>query len=357
MGEPVEQIPTLNSEESKGLRLEGGLRRVRPGHITLWRSVAARGWFTWEGSRERSGAETKNPHLDFMKKVSLLLTTFVFVPFFTYAAATGGTSSGGSAGTAAGAVAPRTATPAPNTVPPSVRPPLTPGTPGVFTRGGTNAFQGATNSMSFGTNFFGTNQFGTNFSSLSPLLGTLQNNIQQLLPVLASFTSERVAGAFPATNAASAATLSAITAAVSAVNGAIPQQAGQPNANFGQNFAVNSSGRSSANFGQNFATSVGTTPQQNVPGSPAGVVAQPVVPSPTGPPTAVGAVPGRAPSATAGATVEASANEQTLGLLISLQNDLQHASALLSSLSGPNGASAGILIPNSTTSTPIQSNP
>src|SRR5690242_820103 len=142
-----------------------------------------------------------------MKELIYLFSTLTLTSLIDNAATGSGASAGGGAagtasgstGTAAGAVAPSKPGVTPGTLAPSVNQPLRPGGPNVFSRGGTNAFFGATNA-----NFFGTNQFGTNFTSLSPLLGNLQNNIQQVLPLLASLTSATVAGDFPATNAASA---------------------------------------------------------------------------------------------------------------------------------------------------------
>src|SRR2546422_5469386 len=144
--------------------------------------------------------------------------------------------------------------------------PASPVSPGLPASADSEGLPGFTNRLG---NISLTNQFGTNFpANLGPLLANLQNDLSQLLPVLAAFNNSFVfANLGPATTP--------------------PAQQGT-----GLNLSRDVSGNSSVNLGQNLGTVIGGTSPSVTAGTnvTAGTVIAP--PTATGVTNAFGLAPG-----------------------------------------------------------------
>ena len=178
------------------------------------------------------------------------------------------------------------------------------------------------------TNAFGginlTNQSGSNLipANLGPLLANLENDMVQLLPVLASFNNSFDFGVLsPEAEATTGAGLS-----------------GQ---NFSSSAGQNFSQRTSGNAGVNASSSVGGTP---LPGNatPRNAGAQQGTLSPTGAPTGAGATPGFTSNPATNSLVLSGAARGTLRELLILESDLERSLPIVNALNG-GGDLTGVL--------------
>jgi len=172
------------------------------------------------------------------------------------------------------------------------------------------------------------NQYGVNLtaSDLGARLATLQNDLQQVLPVLASFNAN-----LPPPNPGP----TEIGSEARNSPSPIPPPTGvNESTNYGQNF----SSRASVNYGRNISTPVGYTPPSPASASGFSAVVPPTVPDPNpfGPP--------QIPTATGQNEAVTPSIPEAIRQLLTLQAEIQRMLPVVASLNngGLNLASGGV---------------